>query len=367
MSRARKVAMVVGIGAAGSAALLLSDSDRALHLQGYYRASYRIYNLVATTAAIAYDYKFCVENKHRPFSEKEKSRLEAAFEETQSRQEKLMVEFHRRKNSNEDTRDVWSQLEAQRAILDEVSNALAALDDMTNKQLSTVHTRNAKRLTQMCLHNEGIYIKLGQHLAMLDYIIPVEYQNELTKLLANNLHSSWDEVDTVLKEDIGTEKLLGFFDKIEREPIASASLAQVHVALGKDGKKYAIKVQHKDLREESVFDRKAVTFVVNGLSDLFPEFQFKWLTREMNRNIPLEMDFLTELSNSEACRQCFKSLIMAGSVCVPETKGELCSGRVLTMSFEEGCFATDIEGISKAGLRRDEVARLISTVFSEQM
>jgi predicted unusual protein kinase regulating ubiquinone biosynthesis (AarF/ABC1/UbiB family) len=357
-----------GLGVGGGAVYIAADPEQREQIRGYYGASYRIYNLVATTAHIAYDYKFNSNSSRdsQATAKQQKDRLEAAFNESQHQQEQCVIEYHRLKNANESTKEISEKMEINRLVLSKISDEIAAIEDAANAQLSAAHTRNGKRLTQMCAENEGIYIKLGQHLSMLDYIVPVEYQQELSRLLANNLQSTWEEVQTVLDEDVGMNNIGKFFTYIEPKPIASASLAQVHIGVGVDGKKYALKIQHKDLREESVFDRKAVSFVVNQLSRIFPEFQYLWLVREMNKNIPLELDFKNELSNIKACRACLKPLIQGESVRIPDTLDHLCSERVLVMSYEEGCYVTDLKGIRKAGLNPSDISKVISTIFSEQ-
>ena len=93
------------------------------------------------------------------------------------------------------------------------------------------------------MSNKGLYIKLGQHISMMDHVIPLEYQEELSKLLSNNPVSSIESVRKIIREDLGKDPN-ELFEKFEDEPIASASLAQVHIAYGRDGKKYAVKVQH---------------------------------------------------------------------------------------------------------------------------
>ena len=120
---------------------------------------------------------------------------------------------------------------------------------------------------------------------MLDYILPGEYALVLRSLLDKNPSSSIDSIRSVIHKDLGAypEELFASF---EETPIASASLAQVHIATGKDGKKYAVKIQHDGLLESSEGDRLAITFIVALLSRLFKDFNYNFLTREMNQNLP---------------------------------------------------------------------------------
>ena len=154
------------------------------------------------------------------------------------------------------------------------------------------------------------------------------------------------------------------FEFVERAPIASASLAQVHVAYGHDGKKYALKVQHEGLLEGSNADRAAITFVIDQISYLFKGFSYKWLTREMNKNLPLELDFEHEAANLSRCRALFEG---DDRVAFPDVREDMTSKRVLCMSFEEGVYVNDFRGMKELGVDLADVARTVSSVFCEQI
>jgi ABC1 atypical kinase-like domain len=88
--------------------------------------------------------------------------------------------------------------------------------------------------------------------------------------------SSWAEVARTVREDLGAppEVLFASFDRV---PIASASLAQVHVARGHDGRKLAVKVQHAGLRESCTADVATIEFLVAAARRVFPDFDYSWL------------------------------------------------------------------------------------------
>ena len=73
------------------------------------------------------------------------------------------------------------------------------MSDPNSSPFHTVHLRSSQRLKIMCMQNKGIYIKLGQHLAQLDYMLPPEYIDELRELLANNPVSSTESVRRTIK------------------------------------------------------------------------------------------------------------------------------------------------------------------------
>jgi len=268
--------------------------------------------------------------------------------------------------SEEEREAMNTKIMTTRVRIDEVSEKIAQLS--SNSGYDEVHRVNAIRLRDMCATSGGVYIKLGQHLAMLDYVLPEQYTEELSTLLANTPKTSWEGVQRVIREDLGAE-WTNFFDSLEETPIASASLAQVHVGTLKNGgKKVAIKVQHEGLREESYMDMKAITLIVDALSNLYEGFTYRWLSKEMNDNLPKELDFNNERDNLNKARILLSSLIATGDLVIPTAHTEASSKRVLTMDFEEGVYVTDMNTIkNKWGLNTGDISTLVSTTFCEQM
>lgn len=112
-----------------------------------------------------------------------------------------------------------------------------------------VHERAARRLLRLCEVNKGVYVKLGQHVAQLQYMLPVEYVRIMSVLTHAAPRDSFRQADAVFRAEFGAG-LHEVFDRVDPVPLASASLAQVHVGYMKGtGEKVAIKIQHVGLRE----------------------------------------------------------------------------------------------------------------------
>mmetsp|Transcript_6892 Transcript_6892/g.14163 ORF Transcript_6892/g.14163 Transcript_6892/m.14163 type:complete len:703 (+) Transcript_6892:297-2405(+) len=259
-------------------------------------------------------------------------------------------------------------------IAEELAHAQEALSSLDNidaaehkasSRIHNVHQRNAYRLLNLCRENGGTYIKVGQHLANLDLLLPEEYISTLSSLFDDAPVSTIQDVMQVVKEELGALPE-DMFSDFSSEPIASASLAQVHTAIcKKTGKKLAIKVQHKGLRETSKGDLLAMSNVVMLADKLFEEFKFGWICEELTPQLPKELDFMNEGKNAETASA---HLMQTGLDCVvPRVLWDFSSKRVLTMEFEEGFKATDVESIEKAGICRRDVAKLISSVFNSQI
>ena len=237
------------------------------------------------------------------------------------------------------------------------------------RAIEECHVRGAQRLLDLCFKNGGIYIKLGQHIAMLDHLIPEVY----VKTMRNNLLdkcpiSSWKSVQNTIREDLGAE-WSELFDEFEPLPVASASLAQVHRAKDKlTGDDVAVKVQHEDLRETSLVDLKAIEVCVRFVKFMAPHADFMWLVMEANENLPRELDFRVEAENARLCKEMLdSSRTLEGRVDVPRIDLTKTTARVLTMEWIDGVSIASKQGLKSMKCNPKSLARLIAQCFSEMI
>jgi len=230
--------------------------------------------------------------------------------------------------------------------------------DSTTTTTTSTHERAAKRLLTLCRQNGGAYIKVGQHLANLDHLLPTEYITILSSLYSSTPPSSYEDVREVLLEELGGYPEDVFPGGFEEVPVASASLAQVHVAWlekeeeggGGKRKKLAVKVQHRGLRDTVVGDLVALEAVVRFVDWGWDEFRWGWIVDEIAPNLPKELDFCHEGKNAEKAAAHIQS---AGLDCiVPKVHWNHTTSRVLCMDYEEGFAATDVEEVERAGLKK---------------
>ncbi|KAL3048737.1 aarF domain-containing protein kinase 1 [Trematomus bernacchii] len=228
---------------------------------------------------------------------------------------------------------------------------------------SKVHLRSAERLRDLCCANRGTFIKVGQHLGALDYLLPEEYTSTLKVLHSRAPQSSMQEIQQVIREDLGKE-LSELFLSFEEEPHGAASLAQVHKALLHDGRTVAIKVQHPKVQSQSVKDIVMMEVLVKAVHWLCPEFAFMWLVDEAKKNMPLELDFLREGQNSEKVAN---MLAHFPFLKVPKIHWDLSTKRILTMEFAEGGQVNDREYMKKHGIDVNEISENLGKIYSEMI
>lgn len=372
---------VTACDAAISTAPLSSSSSSSLFLPTM-QAAARASRLVGTSLLIASDYYYPTGLILLPtattatFKDSSESNTNDDLEYWEQELERREEELYRTQTAYttpSSSADRWSENDPKKLKQDmtRAAEELAFAQDSvkalagTSSRKSVIHRRAASRLLQLCRDNGGVYIKVGQHLAQLDYLIPEEYTEILSSLFDDTPETDYEDVRQVVCEELGKDPD-ELFDNFDHSPIASASLAQVHVAYDKQtGRKLAIKIQHRGLRETSAGDIFALCSVVRVAEALFANFNFGWIADEIAPHLPRELDFLNEGKNAERAAA---NLLKTGLACVvPKVLWTHSSPRVLTMEFEEGFKATDTDAIEKAGLKKHDVAKLISSIFSSQV
>lgn len=115
-------------------------------------------------------------------------------------------------------------------------------DPEYNKKLKKVHQNCANRLLNTCLKNGGLYIKVGQGIAAINHILPIEYTSTLAKLQDECLPTSREDVQKVFLQELGKlpEEIYLEFDYT---PVAAASIAQVFKAKLPNNEIVAVKVK----------------------------------------------------------------------------------------------------------------------------
>ncbi|KAE9556728.1 hypothetical protein FO519_000134 [Halicephalobus sp. NKZ332] len=255
---------------------------------------------------------------------------------------------------------------ASKMIVDYEWNLLGLVPDSEayNSKIKECHQRGANRLLALAKANGGVFIKVGQHIAALQQILPEEYTTTLAILHSKAPESDIEEIKKVFKESTGKE-LMEVFSDFNPVPVGVASLAQVHEArILSSGNKVAVKIQHPKVKSRSLVDVATMEFFVRTATKIFPNFKLMWLVHEIKRNLPMELDFLHEGHNADQVRRMFSHLTYLK---IPAIYYDYSSDKVLTMEFCEGAQINDIDYFRKEKIDPYDVCKKIGRLYSEMI
>ncbi|KAI9145731.1 ABC1 family-domain-containing protein [Paraphysoderma sedebokerense] len=234
------------------------------------------------------------------------------------------------------------------------------------KVKSECHTRSAKRLLSTFMKNGGVYVKLGQHIAALAYLLPLEYVETMKVLQDRCDPTATEDLEKLFQNDLGKsiDDLFIYFNPI---PIGVASLAQVHQATLHNGQEVAVKIQHPHLQIFATIDIATCSGLVNLIRFLFPEFEFGWLADEMKDNLPKELDFEHESGNAGRVQMNFDK--SSGrhhlNLKIPEVMWAY--KRVLCMEFAKGGRIDDLEYYRRHHINPAQVSSELTSIFSSMI
>ena len=218
--------------------------------------------------------------------------------------------------------------------------ANSANDDDHGTDLKACHQRCADRTLRVLEKNGSIFIKLGQHLSSMNYLLPLEWTRTFIPLQDKCPVSSYEAIEEMFLEDTGAP-IASHFDDFDHDPIGAASLAQVHLATMKGtGARVAVKVQHPALKEWVPLDLALTRFTFAALKYFFPEYDLEWLSNEMAYSLPQELDFALEGGNALATKRHFNQ-IKGCPLVVPDVHWG--QKRILVMNYIAGHRIDDLK------------------------
>lgn len=185
------------------------------------------------------------------------------------------------------------------------------------------------------------YVKLGQLLSTRPDLLPEEYLLALANLQDDVATIPFEEVEKIFEEEIGV-KINKAFELFDPQPLASASIGQVHRALLPSGRAVAVKIQRPGVRKSFIEDldtlKEASELAVKHSKDA-KKYALDSIIEELRHILLNELDYNKEYQNLLIIRDNLKNY---KHLIIPEPVNEYSSSKVLTMDFIEGKKITSI-------------------------
>ncbi|MCA9715569.1 MAG: AarF/ABC1/UbiB kinase family protein [Myxococcales bacterium] len=182
---------------------------------------------------------------------------------------------------------------------------------------------------------KGLPMKVGQLLSFMDGVVPAQYQSIygdlLSRLQVRVEPLPWDDVRAVLERELG-RPVEDAFARVDPEPIAAASIGQVHRGALADGREVAIKIQYPGIAEAVRSDLKNAGAIVSTMSAITP-IENRQMAGDFLARVAEELDYRREAQNQEEFRRRWRG---DPRVAIPAICGELSRERVLVSELMEG-------------------------------
>ncbi|CAN5608281.1 AarF/UbiB family protein [soil metagenome] len=185
------------------------------------------------------------------------------------------------------------------------------------------------------------FIKLGQLLSTRADLLPTPYLETLARLQDKIEPFSYEEVDRIVSGELGV-RISKAFAEFEPQPLAAASLAQVHRAYMRDGRAVVIKVQRPNIREQIVEDLEALeefAQFMDAHTDLGKRYEFGNMLLGLRKSLLQELDFKTEANNLSMFGENLREF---ERIVIPEPVLDYTTSRVLTMEYIPGRKITEV-------------------------
>jgi len=200
------------------------------------------------------------------------------------------------------------------------------------------------------------FVKLGQVLATRVDLFPPEYIVEFEKLQDTVPAVPFDQLRVQLEEDLGGLAEV-CFASVDVEPLAAASIAQVHRAKLKDGSEVVLKIRRPGIRKKIEADLRLMNRLADVIELEMPEFrQFKpsETVRQFSRSLQRELDLAAECRNAERMASCFAD---DPNIIIPKVYWEWTSERLNVQELIQGIPGRQLEAVDAAGLDRKVLAK----------
>jgi predicted unusual protein kinase regulating ubiquinone biosynthesis (AarF/ABC1/UbiB family) len=210
------------------------------------------------------------------------------------------------------------------------------------------------------------FIKIGQALSTRPDMVPPAYITALQRMQDEVSPVPFEIVRAVFETEIGV-RMNKVFDAVDEVPIGSASLAQVHRAVLRDGREVAVKIQRPFVAEQVRMDLDTIASFAgkaDRITDIGRRLRFADWVHEFRKTLFAELDYRVEAENLERFSEHFEDY---PELFCPQPVRDLCSTRVLTMDLVRGVKVTAISGVRRTEQDMGLLGKALMQGYLDQM
>ena len=210
------------------------------------------------------------------------------------------------------------------------------------------------------------FIKVGQLLSTRPDLLPAPFVEALARLQDKITPFSYEEVEQIVTEELGVRisKAFGYF---ATEPVAAASLGQVHRATLRDGREVVVKIQRPNIRQQVIEDLESLAEIARVLdkrTKIGKRYQFSAMIEEFRKTLMDELDYRREAGNLTTLAN---NLADFEQIVVPRPVPDYSTARVLTMDYIAGHKVDSVSPVALLEVDGDALAEDLFRAYLKQI
>ncbi|MDP4103766.1 MAG: AarF/ABC1/UbiB kinase family protein [Bacillota bacterium] len=210
------------------------------------------------------------------------------------------------------------------------------------------------------------FVKIGQVASTRYDVLPADIISELENLQDQAPPFSYEIVQKIIEDELG-HPIADLFKEFNEDPLAAASIGQVHYAVLKTGEAVAIKIQRPNMKgtiETDLEILQDLALLAEQRLDWAAHYQIRDIVDELAKSLLEELDYSIEGRNSEKIAYQFKN---DPGIVIPKVYWEYTTKKVLTMEYVEGIKLNEAEKLKEAGNNPKELAKNVVNSILKQI
>jgi predicted unusual protein kinase regulating ubiquinone biosynthesis (AarF/ABC1/UbiB family) len=210
------------------------------------------------------------------------------------------------------------------------------------------------------------FVKLGQLLSSRADLLPERYLKPLARLQDRVKPFPYEDVEFIVETELGT-KINKAFSHFEREPLAAASLGQVHRAALHDGRPVVVKVQRPNIAKQIEEDFDALEEIARFLyrhTRFGRKYQLLRILEEFQNTLLHELNYRREAANLETLARNLQSF---QRIRVPLPIADYTTSKILTMEYIEGKKITELSPLARLDIDGGALAEVLFRAYLQQV